>query len=88
VLYFGYQEYKVPLKWECYVNSSATVFAKVDSVYNDETVFYNYAAIDDNTTGHLSRDTDDFLEHYTKTDDCRFYEITKEIIKLQGAKNE
>jgi hypothetical protein len=85
-LYFGYQEYKEPNWQECYVNSSATVFAKVDSIYNDKTVFYNYAAIDDNTTGWLSRDTDDFLERYTKTDDCRFYEISKEIIKLQRNK--
>ena len=81
----AYNDVREPDFQECYVNSSGLTFVQVDSVFNDENVSYNYADLRDDTLGFNRRDTDSFLEMYSKTD-CQFFHISRGIIKLQGTK--
>lgn len=81
----AYNDIREPSYQECYVNESGRTFAQVDSVFNDENVFYNYADLRDDTLGSNRRDTESFLEMYSKTD-CQFFHISAGIVKLQGTK--
>lgn len=85
-IYFGYKQYKEPEWQECYVNETGDVFAQVDSIYNDERVIYYYADLRDSSFDYKQRETDDFLSMYSKTPNCEFFNISKQIIKLQESR--
>lgn len=87
IICLGYEEYTTPEWQECYVmKEDGQVFAQVDSIYNDQRVLYYYADLRDYTYNWKERDTDDFLDMYSKTDNCEFFNISKQIIKLQESK--
>lgn len=82
-LYTGYQEYIEPVYGECYLNMETNVFAKVTSVYNDESVSYVYADLDESDINRNFRETSDFLSKYSKDRNCNLYQAAYSLVQIK-----